>query len=139
MLFIKTTLKSISLLAMASFILFIGCNENEVTPKSQTDLLVGDWILAESAGIEYDYTVDSEFYTWKFKSSGAWQTCFDYRNTPQDNWCNDGNWAWEDSEETIFVINGGQRVKIDILNETRLEGINGYQSFSQVIKFVRAR
>jgi hypothetical protein len=125
-------------LTICSLALFNGCKEDEVTPDPDIELIVGDWILVESAGITYDPAVDPEIYFWKFKSSGAWQTCFDYRDNPENNWCDDNTWKWESSSKEVFVIGGGLKFKVDVLNETSLEGINGYGDFNQVTKFKRS-
>ena len=40
---IKSSIKSVVVpIALTSFIMLDGCSKDEATPKSQTDLLVGD-------------------------------------------------------------------------------------------------
>ncbi len=131
-----------------------GCKkdkEDEVVPKTQTDLLVGDWEVTEIGSNDftgYDYS-----YLFKFKSSGDWQFCYEYDTDATKNDCYNGKWKWEDSNEKTVIIDQfssndlGNEWKLDVtvLDETKLEGSitstydDGYDtdSYTQTIKFVK--
>lgn len=137
-------------IALGSFLVLDGCKEDEVAPKTQTDLLIGDWELTEIGG--YDYTQSDESLIFKFKSSGDWQFCYEYDLTPADNYCYGAKWKWEDSSEKTIIIdqfpNDNTSVwefDVTVLDDTKLEGTftSTYDdggtpySYTRSVKFVK--
>jgi len=137
-------------IALGSFMFLDGCKEDEVVPKTQTDLLIGDWEVTEIGGD--DYTQSDESLIFKFKSSGDLQFCYEYDLTPADNYCYGAKWKWQDSNEKIIIIDqfpsdptGEFKIDVVVLTETNLEGTltSTYDdggtpgSYSQSFKFVK--
>ncbi len=150
---IRNTIKTVAIpLAVTSFMVIQGCNKEEETPVTKTNLLVGDWDLIEAGGD--DFTSNDYSYLFKFKSSGDWQFCYEYDTDPTKNDCYNGKWKWEDSSEKTIIIDQfssndlGNEWKLDVtvLDETKLEGSltttyddggGTTDSYTQSVKFVK--
>lgn len=149
---IKNTIRAAVIpLALGSFMILDGCKEDDPAPKSQTDLLIGDWQVTEVGGD--DYTGDGESLLFKFKSSGDWQWCYEYDATPADNYCYTAKWKWQDSNDKTIIINefpgdpiAEFKIDVVVLTESKLEGslTSTYDdgggttgSYTQTIKFVK--
>lgn len=152
MVIIKNSIRAAVIpIALTSFMVLDGCKkDDEVAPKTQTDLLIGDWEVTEFGG--YDYTQSDYSILFKFKSNGDWQFCYEYDSTPADNYCSSAKWKWEDSTEKTIIIDqfGGAdisewKLDVTVLDETKLEGSltstydDGGTPYSntQTIKFVK--
>ena len=118
---------ALPLVAISSLMVLNSCgDDDEMNPKSNNDLIIGDWEVTE-ADIEsyisddYDYTIQ-----FKFKASGDLEWCVDISYGPLSySYCDDLKWKWEDTSYTTLVITDDDNLEetADIiqLDENNLE------------------
>ena len=142
---IKNRVRSVMIpLAFTSLMFVNGCKEKVVppTPKFDTNLLLGDWLLTELDG--EDYTSNYSSIHLKFEESGDVQTCYEYVTDPTNNSCTTEKWRWEDSNQAAIIItdtSNSEENKLDIviLDETRFEGNVIYDTWTSSFKFIKVQ
>ena len=136
-------------LAVGSFLMVSGCKEKEkiTPPKYTTDILVGDWQVAEVDS--YDFLANGYNVIFSFVEAGDIKYCYNYKYNNKDyEYCYNAKWKWKDAtQETLILDNfedeADMKIKfdIDVLNDTNLEGTwyNYQDKETSDIKFLKVK
>lgn len=126
--------------AATASLFLVGCgndDEGEQGPDN-SDLLIGEWSLAELDGEMvgegvYDENGYSYEITFEFQADGDFIFCssYFYQNDPSENYteCYDGNWEFTDSNQMMLSMTYGDsgdtytlELEIQSITSDRIEG-----------------